>query len=81
MKPNLSPIFLIGSLFITSFAPLIAIHPAIAQTNPSPLEELFYTFKGEKIRLRQRQKEKSPYGCLRLWLFTVNPTCKILQII
>ncbi|BAZ03771.1 S8 family peptidase [Calothrix sp. NIES-3974] len=55
MKPNLPPIFLISSLFISSFAPLIAIHPAIAQTNPSPSEELFYTFKGEKIRLRQRQ--------------------------
>ncbi len=56
-KSSLIKAFLAKSslLFLTSLTPLAIVVPAFAQTQPSQNQELFYTFKGQKIPLQQRQ--------------------------
>jgi serine protease len=56
-KSNLIKAFFAKSslLLLTSLTPLAIVLPTFAQTQPAQSQELFYTFKGQKIPLQQRQ--------------------------
>ena len=56
-KSNLIKPFLANSslLLLTSLTPLTMAVPTLAQAKPSQNQELYYTFKGQKIPLLQRQ--------------------------